>query len=348
MNSTVIIKRRTKSGKLRYGVRVDRRGEQIWVGTFRSLAEARKEEAKARSSRRMGTMRCEEFADHFLEGYRERTKASTASAAAAALRPFKKEFRGIPLDRVTQVEAEKWARKTRWAVPVVITLFNAAKRAHLVDENPFSGLSKKGEGRRYKMPLTVGEVDELAQAADEAHGPDFGKVMRSLVTFLAYSGLRVGEAFALEWRDVDFEAMRIKVERRLYAGEIDLPKSNKRRVVVLTPQARDALLPLARSTDLIFNAKRGGRLSQSALGWYWSSVTAKFGRHVAPHELKHFAGWFLYTQLGLPARVVAVQLGHNDGGRLVQELYGHGDVGALEEIDRALGQNVVPIRKAAG
>jgi hypothetical protein len=44
--------------------------------------------------------------------------------------------------------------------------------------------------------------------------------------------------------------------------------------------------------------------------------------------------------MGLPDRDVAAQLGHTDGGKLIRELYGHGDVGALERIDAALG-NVI-------
>jgi hypothetical protein len=45
---------------------------------------------------------------------------------------------------------------------------------------------------------------------------------------------------------------------------------------------------------------------------------------------------------------VAEQLAHSDGGKLVRELYGHGDVGALEEIDRAFANNVIPLRPAQG
>ncbi len=55
----------------------------------------------------------------------------------------------------------------------------------------------------------------------------------------------------------------------------------------------------------------------------------------------------MYVTMGLPARIVAVQLAHASP-RLVEELYGHGDVGALEEIDRAIGANVVPLRQAVG
>ena len=69
---------------------------------------------------------------------------------------------------------------------------------------------------------------------------------------------------------------------------------------------------------------------------------------MTPHQLKHFAGHYLYVTLGLPDRVVAEQLGHRDGGKLVRELYGHADVGAVEEIDRAFESKVVPLRRAAG
>ena len=86
-------------------------------------------------------------------------------------------------------------------------------------------------------------------------------------------------------------------------------------------------------------------MTASTLAYYWQGISAVFGP-VDPHELRHFAGHHLYVTLGLPARVVAVQLGHASP-RLVEELYGHGDVGALKEIDRAIGVNVVPLREAS-
>jgi hypothetical protein len=47
----------------------------------------------------------------------------------------------------------------------------------------------------------------------------------------------------------------------------------------------------------------------------------------------------MHVELGMPERLVAVQLGHTDGGTLVRELYGHGDHGALAEIDGYLGSS---------
>jgi hypothetical protein len=50
----------------------------------------------------------------------------------------------------------------------------------------------------------------------------------------------------------------------------------------------------------------------------------------------------------LPPRVIAEQMGWSLAGTLkLLAVYGHGDVGALEEIDRAFGTNVTPLRAAS-
>jgi integrase len=338
----MILRRKTRAGKVRYGVRIDRGGEQVWIGTFATIAEARQAEAKARLERKTSRMSCDRVAEFWLEGYRDRVKASTYSTAEAALKGFVENFHRIPLSRLDAITAERWARRNAWRVPTVITMMNAAVETGLIERNPFKGLSHRGAGRRHITPLTAEEVDELAGIAHRLHG----QTVSSFVIFAAYTGMRVGEVFALQWPDIDFSRNRIRINRRLYRGELDLPKSNRRREVVLPPPARDALLPLDRSTAWIFTGKRGGRLSQSTVAYYWRAIEGAFGRKVTPHELRHFAGHYLYVTLGLPDRVVAEQLAHNDGGKLVRELYGHGDVGALEEIDRAFATNVVPLRPA--
>ena len=56
----------------------------------------------------------------------------------------------------------------------------------------------------------------------------------------------------------------------------------------------------------------------------------------------------LHVDHGLPPRVIAEQLGWELAGTLkLLRVYGHGDIGALEEIDRAFGYIVTPL-KAVG
>ena len=193
--------------------------------------------------------------------------------------------------------------------------------------------------------MTANEVDRLAAAAQDAHIGDFGRTMRALVLFLAYTGIRPGEAFALDHSDIDRVARRVVVKRRLAGGRIDTPKSGRQRTIVLFPQAIQALELLGSSTvGLVFRAKQGGQLSGSLMsGCFWPPVRAAFSRpQLDLYELRHFCAHHMYVTMDLPARVVAAQLGHASP-RLVEDLYGHFKVGALEEIDRALGRTTTPL-----
>jgi integrase len=172
---------------------------------------------------------------------------------------------------------------------------------------------------------------------------------RALTIFAGYTGIRPGELFALEWDDIDLEAMRVHVRRRLYDGELDLPKSNKPRRIVLTPQARDALLPLQRVARTVFVSKRGRRLSAPTLSGYWAVVKAAADLefdfyHATKHRFVHDA----YIVRGLSSNAIAQQMGWSESSvRDMLRTYGHGDVGWEAEFDRAYGENVVPIRKVA-
>ncbi len=72
-------------------------------------------------------------------------------------------------------------------------------------------------------------------------------------------------------------ALRVTVSKRLYRGGIDLPKSNKVRVIALTPPARDALLSLPEREGPVFLSKSGGRLCAALLSSYWNQVQASAG-----------------------------------------------------------------------
>ncbi len=343
----MIRKRRDSAGKLRYGVQVYRHRRKEWVGTFAKLSEARAAERRAKDDSPRGRMTVEQWCAHWLPGYADTVKDSTYDATRTALRKFRRDFGPRPLSQIDAPTAQNWARANRWRVPAVITALNAAERARQISPpNPFAGEARRSRGRRDLIPLTVAEVEELAVTAERVHG-DYGPTFAALIRFLAHSGMRPSEAAALEWGDIDFARMRIHVARQRYKGREQLPKSNRARTIVLTPAARDALLPLGRTDALIFHGKRGGPLSAAMRTGYWAPVKAAAGRDgMDIYELRHHCGHHLYVTLGLPSRVVAVQLGHDDGGRLVERLYGHGDVGALEEIDRAFS-TVVPLRSAA-
>lgn len=338
---------RNAKGKVTsWGVRIHvGGGRRQWVGSYKTRAEAREAEAEAllaRDEQRSPTG--SELHDWFMDRYERDRKDSSVDTAKSALRGWLDDFGGREVDSIDHREAERWAQDNGWRVPVVVTMFNQAVARHgRVKTNPFAGLSVKGPGRQDLEPLSVEEVSRLADAALSISDQGAARALRAMVLFAAYSGLRMGEVFGLEWRDVDMGKMRVQVRRRVYRGKLALPKSNRPRIVALLPEARDALLTLGDRRGVVFENSRGARWSQSALAYRWQKVCGTFGRDVDPHELRHFCGHHLYVTLDLPSRVVAAQLGHSSP-RLVESLYGHFRSGALEEIDRALGVNVAHLR----
>jgi integrase len=335
-----MIKKRGKG----YGVRIYRGGGRYeWTGTYPTRREARAAEAAAMSVEEtsVSPQTVGEYAETWLAGYEQRVKRSTYDrAAVAARRVAAHELATAPIDAVPMAVADAFVKAYPASVQTAVTIFNHAIARGACRVNPFRGLARKGSGRKHLLPMTVDQVSELAEAARGAHVEPFSETLRALVIFAAYSGMRPGELHALEWRDIDRDANRVTVRRRLYQGRIDLPKANRVREIVLLPDATDALDTLPRKREgLVFRAKRGGQITEPLMSAsYWPPVRALFGRLVDFYELRHFCGHHLYVTLGLPARVVAAQLGHSSP-RLVEDLYGHGDVGALEEIDRAVGRS---------
>jgi integrase len=334
----------TKTGK-RYAARIHLGdGKYKLLETRGTRKEAKEDEAKWLISRRTPEkVQAKAFAKRYLRDYGEKHKKSSYDQAKSGIDEWLKEFGNRTLHSIQREESINWAADHRWAVPPVVTMLNAAVEERLVDRNEMRGQSRKSRGRADNDPLTPEQVEKLATIAEDQHGATF----RAFVTFTAYTGLRVGEVFALEWSDINFARNRVMVNRRLYRGTLDLPKSNKKREVVLLPEARDALLPLDRSTQWVFPAKRGGQLMQSTLTYYWQKIVAAYGEKVTPHELRHFAGHHLYVTKRMEARVVAEQLGHS-GPRLVEDLYGHGSVGALDQLEREYNDNVRHLKVAEG
>jgi integrase len=192
-------------------------------------------------------------------------------------------------------------------------------------------------------------VAQLADHALDCHG-DFGPTFRAMVLFAAYVGLRPGELFALERKDIVGDEVLIR--RNLDGtGQLKAPKNGRERVVILPPPAREALADVAARIDepWLFLTPRGRRFSKGSLLYYWRPVRAAFGRpEMDFYELRHFCATHL-LELGVSPSDVAVQLGHRDGGALVMSTYGHpAEDSARERLKRAYGANVAALRKPRG
>ena len=214
--------------------------------------------------------------------------------------------------------------------------------------NPFANLRlEQSRGRKDLIALTRGRAGRAVQKALDVHG-EYGPMFRAMVLFAAYVGLRPGELFALERRDVGHDEVTIR-QNLDGTGTLKAPKNGRERIVVLPPPARDALADVPARLDVpwLFVTPRGRRFSKCSLYYYWNPVRAAFGRPGMDfYELRHFCATHL-LELGVSHADVAVQLGHTDGGALVMSTYGHpSEDAARERLKRAYEANVTRLQVA--
>jgi integrase len=334
-----------------------RKSRKRYVGTYTNRADAKAAERAASEDVARGRGRKREetvagWAARWLE-LRPRPKEATNIAYREQTKNFVEEHGSARLRAVDAEMALEWLSTHRWTLGGMRAFFTDAKRAGLVDANPFAGLGLAGSrGRKDLAVLTVDEVRGLVDAVDVAWSGQIAVTMRALILTLAYVGLRPAEAYGLRWDDLDLQEGEVLVERQYSpkAQQFTAPKNGQSRRIVVPPDARDALAHLPRPLDgreAVFRTARGGLITGQCQHYYWNPVRVAAGRPTMElYELRHFCGAWLFNTLELPAQDVAAQLGHTDGGRLVMALYGHPSAElARDRIKRATAArpSVVPI-----
>jgi integrase len=211
-----------------------------------TLAEARaiERDGEARAKRRGPTLH--EFSLSWLDRYagtgHDSVRASTRREyrrllATFALRYFDRDVRLRDLDRAAVQgfvdsltsqpgrDGRLCDRSVANALTPLRAALDAAVAAGVLEQNPADGvvLSRRRGGRAWEFKerrfLTRGE---LARVLDEVP-PKW----RSLFDLLAVTGLRISEAIALRWSDLELDSRkpRLRVSRAIVRGIVGAPKS---------------------------------------------------------------------------------------------------------------------------
>jgi integrase/recombinase XerD len=204
------------------------------------------------------------------------------------------------------------------------------------EEDPSSALRPPKLPQRLPKALTIGQVEDLLDAAGPAPGSDLpGDLVavrdRALVELLYATGARVSEIVQLDVDDLAHgDVLRVR------------GKGAKERIVPVGSYARaatDAYLTRARpelakrggGTPRLFLGARGAPLSRQSAWAVLQSAAERAGldAHVSPHTLRHsFATHLL--QGGADVRVVQELLGHSSVA--TTQIYTHLTVDTLRDV----------------
>jgi integrase len=278
-----------------------------------------------------------------------RPAESTNLHNAERTRAFARAYANRPLRSIDHLVVAEWLKdgRNRGNVPALRAMFNDARRPQaglLIDRNPFTGLGlKRSKGRKDVQPPDQATVARMIALAEELTPPSFAAYLLTA----CWSAARPGELDALKWTDLDFMAEEVQIERQWNAktATITEPKHGSRRVVAMTEQVRERLLALPRESEWVFTTIRGTHYTPSSRCFHWNRVRCAAGIGATSLYLatRHYFGWYALNVLDLPPHVIALQLGHTDGGRLVRELYGHPDAAMARERTREAFRSVAPV-----
>ena len=256
----------------------------------------------------------------YVERDRER-KASTITDYRHTADRLKQELGRLRLEDVTPERIESYRdslvnrglanRTVNKYLIVLHGIFRRAMKVHRLPSNPLTLVEKRpNKGRAEIDVLSREEVMALAGAAAS-------QCDAAIYLTAAFTGLRMGELFALRWRDVDFELRSIRVRRSFTGGKEGTPKSGRERTVPMADEVAATLTRLLRRADytgdgdLVFCGERGGHQSPSKLRARYKQALAAAGlRQLRFHDLRHTFG--THAIRTADSREVMEWMGHQD------------------------------------
>jgi integrase len=246
---------------------------------------------------------------------------------------FAQRYGSVPLHQVGNFIVGEWLTGGRRnsTVQALGTMFNdamSAKAGRLIDHNPFAGLGlHKTKGNKDRRPPSQKQMETMILIAREITPPSFAAYLE----FGCLSAARPGELDALRWPWVRFEDDEVDIREQWSAKvrKFTAPKYGPY-TIALVARARELLLNMPRAQDdsqFVFLTNRGHHYTPSSRTHHWNRVRCSAGLPEMTLYLatRHYFGWYALNVLELEPHVIAEQLGHRDGGRLVVELYGHPD-----------------------
>jgi integrase len=325
--------RKLADGKARYYVTIDDRS----YGGYRTRRDAEAALRKAESEIAAGTYGREN--PTLKKFYKEWIAAKQKTVKPGTLTDYELTFRlhilpglgDAKLPDITPADVQAWVdslsnkklspSSVNKSYRYLRNCLNNAVAKDLLDRSPCRGIIvPKSEREEFDL-LDASEVRDLLGAAEDPE--------RTLFAVLAYSGLRLGEALGLKWRDIDFEKQCIRVERTFGQYGWGTPKTQtSRRAVPLSPLLAAVLVEYrsrmheTAPDNPLFSHDGTRPLDQSNTRRDFNAALKHAGlRHVTIHSLRHF---FATNMLASGCSIKALQraLGHSSA-TMTLDTYAH-------------------------
>lgn len=307
-------------------------------GATRKEAEAKREQAKRDLEDGLDigdNTTVKEFCEIWLKDYKEgvvrdTTYMSLSSTLNTHVIPTigRLRIRDVkPAHIQKMVHMMEGKAKSTQARVLTITrsMFTVAVENGLIKRNPcIKSIKPRGEKTEERSPLTSEQAEQLLDAAR-------GTSMYLFVLIGLEAGLRRGELLGLQWKDIDFDAGTISVNRSItptkdnYEGEINIELKTdaaRRTIPVARSLIEELRSAISRSKSVyVIPGKNGKFMGMSTCSYHWGNLVHRVGFDVVPHQMRHtrITRWF---EQGLNIKDVQYLAGHSNS-RMTLDVYTH-------------------------
>lgn len=203
-------------------------------------------------------------------------------------------------------------------------MFQIAYQYELMDSSPLKPILHKPKAEQKEKPiLTVDEAKKLIDLVEPQH--------RLLLVVLWVTGMRIGEAIALRWLNLDFERRELSITHAVWRRNLKAPKTAASKRVLLLPALLVDELRQHREqsrfkadADYMFTTPDGEAFYTDHLRNYVlypameKAGIARGNRTHGFHLIRHTAGSIVHRRTG--------------DVKLVQELLGHSRIETTGDI----------------
>ena len=254
---------------------------------------------------------------------------SLKSAQISQIKPFELQTILFSIAAKNPYTDAPMAKKTiRGYVQVINAIFDFAMDNRVIDFNPASKL---------KIPQTAPPATQRRALTEEERQRvmEFEHRAKPSAMLMMLSGLRRGEATALQWNDIDFVNNKISVTKsyNFKQKEFKVPKNGKSRVVSVPQILIDYLKTLPKTSVFVLTNAKGGMMTEDS--WkrlyqsYMLDMNIKYGfggainkydntadipmviNTFTAHELRHTFCTIMF-EAGIDAMTAKEQMGHSD------------------------------------
>lgn len=297
-----------------------------------------------------------EFSTRWLELTKPNLKASSYSKYVVVVNnELVPMFGALQVSRIDTEMIQGWLTglSARGLKPSTVNTYFSTMRKLMSDAEKWKYIHRNPAAIVNRPKIPKSEIDYLDPqeigrllAAVENCAQD-----HALLMLLALTGMRIGEALALTWDDIDFIKQTLMVSKTMYNGVATAPKtSGSRRVVKFPEPIKRELMNLQLTspitqTNYVFLSGAHTPLDRNHVrNRIMKPALVRAGlRSVSVHSLRHSYATLMIHQ-GENMKFIQSQLGHSSM-RVTFDRYGHllpaeGD-DAMKRLNKTYEENIV-------